>query len=216
VPLFRQYRPPGAGPAQCYTKIFSPKHRFRFIIKAVTVRERATRRCVIGFWGGLFGGQNETLNQNINQSGQVGAFATGLGESSLKQSNKFWQSILSGNSAKTGQVLAPEISAQQKQVQQGEKTAAEFGNRGGGVNSATQAAQGQARGNIVNLVGSLQSGAASSLAEQGSGLLSQGLQGIGMQAGLSQERLNNWKNSILGQGLQYGAGYAEGFGLGKM
>ena len=182
----------------------------------MTVRERATRRCVIGFWGGLFGGQNETLNQNINQSGQVGAFATGLGESSLKQSNKFWQSILSGNSAKIGQVLAPEISAQQKQVQQGEKTAAEFGNRGGGVNSATQAAQGQARGNIVNLVGSLQSGAASSLAEQGSGLLSQGLQGIGMQAGLSQERLNNWKNSILGQGLQYGAGYAEGFGLGKM
>ena len=170
----------------------------------------------MGFWGSLFGGQNKTLDQNLGTFGQIGGFGTSLGESNLGQSSKFWSSILSGNSAKQAQVLAPEISAQQKQLQQGEKTAAEFHNRGGGVNSATQSAQGEARGNIVNLIGKLQTTAAGNLQSSGSDLLSKGMEAFDEQTQLSQEQMQNWANSIFGMGLTTAAGAAEGFALGKI
>ncbi|HEX5426657.1 MAG TPA: hypothetical protein VFW94_24305 [Candidatus Acidoferrales bacterium] len=168
----------------------------------------------MGFWGGLFGGQNKGLNQGINQASGISGFATSLGESGLTRSNKFWSNILSDNSAKIAKALAAPISTQQKQVQQGEKTAAEFHNRGGGVNSATQSAQGEARGNIVNLVGNLQSSAASNLAATGGSLLNLGLDATGEMAQLSQMQLENWKNSIFGKGISTGIGTAEGFGMG--
>lgn len=165
----------------------------------------------MSFWSGIFGGSSPGLKQSINQFSGYSGFASGLGENNLRQSSNFWNSILSGNSAKIGQVLAPEISAQQKQLQQGEKTAAEFHNRGGGMNSATQAAQGEARGNITNLVGSLQSGAASNLASSGSNLLSQAMEASGETASLSEEQLNNWRSSILGSAITGAVNYGESF-----
>lgn len=172
-----------------------------------------TGACAMGFWS-IFTGNSPGLTQATNQFNQIGGFGTSLGESNLGQSSKFWSSILSGNSAKQAQVLAPEISAQQKQLQQGEKTAAEFHNRGGGVNSTTQAAQGEARGNITNLIGNLQTTAAGNLQSSGSNLLSQAMEATGESAALSEEQLNNWQNSIFGKAISGGIGAAEGFGLG--
>lgn len=173
----------------------------------------------MGFFSGLFGGSDPTINQNMRVFGGIGGFATGLGESNLGKSSKFWSSILSGNSAKQAQVLAPEISAQQKQIQQGEKTAAEFHNRGGGVNSSVQSALGEGRGNITNLIGSLQTTAAGNLQSSGSNLLSQGMEAFGEQSALSEQQLENWRNSILGGaitgGVAIGLGAAgKGAGLG--
>lgn len=170
----------------------------------------------MSFWGSIFGGQNKTLDQNIGTFGQIGGFGTSLGESNLGQSSKFWSSILSGNSAKQAQVLAPEISAQQKQLQQGEKTASEFHNRGGGVNSAVQGGLAEARGNITNLLGNLQTTAAGNLQSSGSDLLSKGMEAFGEQSALSEEQMQNWQNSIFGQGIGFGAGFLEGKGLGKL
>lgn len=84
------------------------------------------------------------------------------------------------------------------------------------MNSAVQSAQGKARGNIVNLIGNLTSSAASNLATTGGNLLSLGLDATGEMAQLSQEQLENWKSSILGQGTSFGAGFLEGKGLGKL
>lgn len=170
----------------------------------------------MGFFSSLFGGANPTINQNLGTFGQIGGFGTSLGESNLGQSSKFWSSILSGNSAKQAQVLAPEISTQQKQLQQGEKAASEFHNRGGGVNSAVQAGQGEARGNIVNLLGKLQTTAAGNLQSSGSDLLSKGMEAFDEQTQLSQEQMQNWANSIFGMGLTTAAGAAEGFAMGKI
>lgn len=168
----------------------------------------------MGFWSGLFGGKSEGLDQAINQFSGYSGFASGLGESNLRQGSKFWSDILSNNSGRIAQAIAPEISTQQKQIQQGEKTAAEFHNRGGGVNSSVQAALGEGRGAITNLVGSLQTGAASNLTSSGSNLLSQAMEASGEGAALSEEQLRNWEGSILGKAITGGAGAAEGFGLG--
>lgn len=170
----------------------------------------------MSFWGSLFAGQNRTLDQGINAFGGIGGFATGLGESNIRQGSKFWSDILSGNSARKAQAIAPEISAQAKQLQQGEKTASEFHNRGGGVNSAVQAGLGEARGNINDLVGKLQTTAAGNLESSGSNLLSQGMEAFGEQSALSEEQMQNWERSILGQGIGFGAGFLEGKGLGKL
>ena len=67
---------------------------------------------------------------------------------------------------------------------------------------------------ITNLIGSLTGGAASSLTSSGSSLLSTGLSGYGEQAGLSQEQMQNWANSILGRGITGAVSSAESFGLG--
>lgn len=173
----------------------------------------------MGFWSGLFGGKSEGLNQAINQFSGYSGFASGLGESNLRQGSKFWSDILSKNSGRIAQAIEPEISAQQKQVQQGEKTAAEFHNRGGGVNSSVQSALGEARGNITDLVGKLQTGAASSLTSSGSDLLSKAMESSGETAALSEQQLENWRNSILGGaitgGVAIGLGAAgKGAGLG--
>ncbi len=69
----------------------------------------------MSFWGSLFGGSNPTLNQDIGQFGQIGGFATGLGESNLSQASNFWSSILSGDQSKIAKTLGPEIGAIQQQ-----------------------------------------------------------------------------------------------------
>ena len=75
----------------------------------------------MSFWGSLFGGQNKTLNSDMNQFGQIGGFATGLGESNLSQASNFYSSLLSGDPSKQAKALGPEIGAIQQQGQQAKK-----------------------------------------------------------------------------------------------
>lgn len=170
----------------------------------------------MSFWTSLLGGSNPTLNRDINQFGQIGSFATGLGESNLSQASNFMSSILSGNQSKIGKVLGPEISNIKGQGEQSKLQTAQFGNRGGGSNASMQMADDKSRASINSMISSLLGSSASGLASSGSSLLGQGMQAYGQQAGLSQERVQNWANSILGRGITGAAGAAESFGLGAL
>jgi hypothetical protein len=165
----------------------------------------------VSWFGSLFGGQNPTLNSTINQSGSIGGFATGMGESDLTAGSNWMNSIISGDPTKIAQALAPAISGQQGQVSQAKKGLAEFGTRSGGTASATANLDSGARGNIINLVGGLQSGTASNLTGTGSNLLNTGLGAYNQQAQLSQQQMQNWSNSILGKGISGAVNYAESF-----
>lgn len=129
----------------------------------------------------------------LNSSSQ---FATGLGQKNLTQSSEFFSNLLNDPT----KALAPEISAQQKQVGQANKTNAEFGTRSGGTAAAGQAADSTARGNIINLMGNTQTGAASSLATTGSNLLSSGMSGE--EAGFNEagtiqkQKASQWSDLI--------------------
>ena len=168
----------------------------------------------MSFWGSLFGGQNKTLNSDMNQFGQIGGFATGLGESNLSQASNFYSSLLSGDPSKQAKALGPEIGAIQQQGQQARNTTSQFGNRSGGGNAWMQMAGDQSRGSINNMISSLLGGAANSLGSMGGNLLSQGTAAYGQQLAASQQQMENWSNSILGRGITGGVAAAESFGLG--
>lgn len=170
----------------------------------------------MSFFGSLFGGSNPTLNKDMNQFGQIGGFATGVGMSDTTASSNFMQSLLSGDSSKIGQLLAPQISSMQKQGQQQKQGVAQFGNRSGGNNSSVQGVDDSTRADIGSMISSLTGGAASGLASQGSSLLGTGLQATGAQVDASQMQMKNWMDSFLGQGIGGAIGGAEGFGLGKL
>jgi hypothetical protein len=152
----------------------------------------------------------------MNKFGQVGDFATGLGESNISKGSQFFSDIVSGDPSKIAKSLGPEISSVQTGIQQQKKTSAEFGNRSGGTNAANQNAVDKGRGTITNMIASLLGSSASSLLSSGSTLLGQGTAAYGNQVDASQLQMQNWSNSILGMGLSQGAGFAEGFGLGKV
>jgi hypothetical protein len=168
----------------------------------------------MGFWGSLFGGSNPTLNSDINQFGQIGGFATGLGEKNLSQASNFWSSILSGDPTQTAKSLAPQISTIEQQAQQQRNTGAQFGNRSGGTNASNQMIGDQATGSINNMISSLLGSSASNLGNSGAGLLSQGASAYGAQEQASQQRMQNWMNSILGKGITGAVQAGESAGLG--
>ncbi|MHB1952129.1 MAG: hypothetical protein ACYCOU_00150 [Sulfobacillus sp.] len=136
----------------------------------------------------LVGGNPAQTEQN--QFGGLATYGTKTGEGATTAANNYYYGILSGNPEEIAQTLAPEISAGQQQVQQQAQTNAEFGNRGGGTNSSTQAAKSQERGNIINLIGGAQQGAAAGEAGLGSNMLSQASGNLGQEAQLA----TNWRN----------------------
>jgi len=168
----------------------------------------------MGFWGSLFGGSNPTLNSDIKQFGQIGSFATNLGESSMTKSKDYWSSLLSGDASKSAKALAPQISASKVAGQQQNKTGAEQGTRSGGTAASTAATNDTTRANITKLLGSLTSNAASSLGSLGSSALNTGISALSQQEQASQQQMENWSNSILGKGITGGVSAAESFGLG--
>lgn len=141
-------------------------------------------------------GPSSQENGQYNLLNSSSQFATGLGQNNLTQSSEFFSNLLN-NPMKA---LAPEVSAGQKQVQQQAKTNAEFGNRGGGTNASTQAAASGERGNIINLMGQTQTGAASSLASSGSSLLSAGMggeeAGFGEAKTIQGQKASQWSDLI--------------------
>jgi len=157
----------------------------------------------MSFFSSLFGGSNPTLSKDINQFGQIGKFATGLGEQNLAQSSNFMSSILSGDQSKISKVLGPEINSIKGQGQQSKLSASQFGNRSGGTNASMQMADDNSRASINNMISSLLGSSASGLASSGSSLLGQGMSATSQEA-----------NSILGKGITSGVSAAESFGLG--
>jgi hypothetical protein len=169
-----------------------------------------------GFFSSIFGGSNPTLSKNIKQFGDIGSFATNMGESSLTAGTNFEQGILSGDATKVMQTLAPEISAGKKAAQEQNKTSAEMGTRSGGTTAGNAARDDTLHGQIVNLLGSLTGDAAKTLLSSGSTLLNQGTAAFQTQDAASQQQMENWSSSLFGKAMTSAASAAESFGLGKL
>ena len=132
----------------------------------------------MSFFGDLFTGSNNNLDNDINQSGQVAGFGTSVGEGDINAASGFYNDLLSGNQAKEAQVLAPEISGVQQRGQQQIQTAGEFGNRSGGTNASAQNNIDSQRSEVNDMIAKLTGGAASGLAGIGTSTLGLGLQAI--------------------------------------
>jgi hypothetical protein len=167
----------------------------------------------MGWWDSLFTGNNPTLSANIQKTGAIGDWATGQGEKNVGTASNFWNSILSGDSSKISQSLAPEISSAKTSANQDMKTTAMFGGRSGGTAASNAATKDSIHGYITNLIGSLTGNAASSLASTGGGLLSTGLSAYGQQEQADAARMQNWSDSILGLGVTHAVGAGISAGL---
>jgi len=170
----------------------------------------------MGFFSSLFGGQNETLNANIAKTGAIGDFSTGMGEKNLTTASDFWNSILSGDSSKQMAVLNPAISSVKTSTAQENKSTAEMGTRSGGNAASTAATNDKVHDYITKLIGDLTGKAAGEVGSIGSNQLNVGLEALGKQTDMSQQRMQNWSDSILGLGVTKAAGAAEGMALGAL
>lgn len=153
---------------------------------------------MFGFLKGLFGGSNPTLNKNIEKFGSEGDFAQGIGQGDVTAASKWYRNILSGDPTKEAEAIAPEAAAAQQQSQQAKKTGAEFGNRGGGTAASTAALDSETRGQLIKLLGGLESGAASGAASLGTSEQGIALSAQDMQDKAAQQKMENEQNSILG------------------
>lgn len=168
----------------------------------------------MGFWGGLLTGQNTTLNSDINQMGGMASFLNNTGTKDVATSSNFMNTLLSGDSSNVSKLLAPQIEGIQKRNQQQKQQLGEFGGRSGGTTGAMLASDDDVHAQINDMVAKLTGSAVSNLGTQGAGLLYQGANDLSAQAGMSQQQLENWKNSIFGKGLSTAAQGAEAFGMG--
>ena len=164
----------------------------------------------------LFAGQNKDLNTDIGATGAIAGNATSIGTKDLTTGSNWMNAIVSGDATKTAQALAPQISAAKTSAANSNKTAAMFGTRSGGTAASTAATTDKLHADITNLIGSLTGGAASGLANLGSSLLGQGLDAYKTQADLSQLRMQNWSDSILGKGITSGVAFGESYGLNSL
>jgi hypothetical protein len=170
----------------------------------------------MSFWGSLFGGQNQTLSSDMSKTGAIGDFSSDQGQKNTSAGSNFYQSLLSGDSSKVAQALAPQISAEKTSLQSDQKKNAITGTRSGGTAASNAAASDKVHSDITSLTGSLSGEAAKTLLSSGDSLLSKGLGAYQQQAGMSQQQMENWSNSILGMGVTSGVGAVESFGLGKV
>ena len=168
------------------------------------------------WFSSLFTGQDPTLNSAIGSLSSTGGWATNQGQQNVSAGSNFLRAITGGDISKIMQVLSPEINAAKGAASQQNKTQEEFGGRSGGTAAGTAARSDTVHSDITNLIGSLTGGAASGLLSSGQGLLSTGIGATGAAAGLSEDQVNQWANSILGLGLTKAAGYGLGFGLSKI
>jgi hypothetical protein len=123
--------------------------------------------CVIGFFSGLFGGSNSTLDKNIPAFESSAGFASGVGQGDVTAASKWYDSILSGDPTKMAEAVAPETSAIQGQAQQEKNKLAQFAPRSGGTTAAVAGLDANTRAQIIKLLGGLQSGAAGNLSSLG-------------------------------------------------
>jgi hypothetical protein len=156
----------------------------------------------MSFWSSMFGGSNPTLNQGINQAGQISGFGQAQGEGLLTSAGNFFSTLMGGNPAQTAKLLSPQIQANQQQAQQAKQTAAQFTNRSGGTNAAAQTIDDKTRANISDMISKLTGEAATASADMGKGLLDTGIAALNQQVNFSQGQMQNWANSIFGNAMR--------------
>jgi hypothetical protein len=140
--------------------------------------------------------QGETGATNALQGGA--AFATSQGENLLGNSSAFINALLSGDTSKISQLLAPQIGAIQGQANQAKATSAQFGTRSGGQAAYGQTIDDKARASVNDMVSNLTSGAISEGASLGSNLLGQGMGGFegvfNQQNTMQNQRASKWND----------------------
>lgn len=141
------------------------------------------------------------------------AFSGTQGEGLVSQDSALISAILSGNQAKIGQLLAPQISNVAKNANQKTQTNAEFGTRSGGTNASNQNTMDTARSTVNDLISNLTNGAMGAAGSLGSSLLGQSMKGYGavfdQNLAMQNQQASKWND--LGSGI---ASLAEaGFGL---
>lgn len=127
-----------------------------------------------GFFG-IGAGPSSAQIADAGALGSIAGFATSEGESDIMSSDKFWQAILSGDPGQIAKVMGPAMSAANKQSQQANMTAAQFGNRSGGTNAGAASRSDTTRSQIDEMISKLTGSAAGALGSSGSGLLGTGL-----------------------------------------
>lgn len=153
--------------------------------------------------GGLVGGIFDLMSGDPaagqeQQLGTLGTTQTSTGENLVTPAATYYENILSGDQGKIAQSLAPEISAGQGQVEQAALQGSNFGTRSGGTAAASRAAEDANRGNIINLVGGLQSGAAAGAASLGTNQESLGAGNINDVAQMRTARQNQAMSDVSG------------------
>lgn len=167
--------------------------------------------------GGLVGSifdlaSGDPTKEQEGQLGDLSNFTSNTGQGAINAAQTYDLGILSGDPAQVAKTLAPEISSGAQSVQQQAMTNAQFGNRGGGTNASTQGAQSNERGNIINLEGGLQQGAAAAEAGIGTNLLSQATGNITADAGLkstNQQRESSDVGGIAQGAAEIASGFAD-------
>lgn len=138
-----------------------------------------------GFASGLF--DLFAGNPAAKEQQQFGGFADwgiGEGEGDATTASTYFNNVLTDPT----KALAPEIAADQGQIEQQRLTDANFGNRSGGTNATTQNAEGAGRGDIIKLMGDEQGKAAGEIGTLGTTLTGQGENALGSEANLAETR----------------------------
>jgi hypothetical protein len=159
-----------------------------------------------GFLSSIFTGNSPGLTQATNNLGSLAGYTGNTGQTATNAATGYDLGILSGDPTKIAQTLAPEIKAGQDQAQQNKNTVAQFGNRGGGMNSVMAGLDDATRGKLISLMGGLQQGAAGQLGNLGVANTGQAIQGNTAAGQLSNEELQNQLNSIFGSTISSGIG----------
>jgi hypothetical protein len=163
----------------------------------------------VSFLGSVFGGQNPTLNSQIPMLTAMSGSLSKTGTTNLNDASSYFHKILGGDYSS----LSPQIQSIRNQGNQSFAQMFNFGNRSGGTNSAAQTVGDRTATGVNNLISAATSGAASNIGSLGSTMLNAGLQSSNMAVSDSQMQMQNYINSILGQGMSMGAGFLEGKGL---
>ena len=165
-----------------------------------------------GFLSGIFTGSNPGLHKAQENLGSLAGYSSNTGEQGTNAAMDYNLGLLSGDPTKVAQTLAPEIKTLGEQAQQNKNTVAQFGNRGGGMNSVMASLDDATRAKLIDLMGRLRQGAAQNLGQLGTANLGMGLEGNMDAAKVAQMEHENQNNSLL-SGVLSGLG---GIGLGKI
>lgn len=143
--------------------------------------------------GGLVSGlfdlfSGDPAKAQENQLQQLGDYESGIGKAGTTAAMNYYLGILSGDPTKTAETLSPEISTSQQHGQQAKNALAEFSPRSGGTAAAASNIDASGRGNIINLLGGLQQGAASNAGSLGTSNLNMSSGNINDVAGYKTAR----------------------------
>lgn len=147
---------------------------------------------------GIDMGPSNAENTQYNNLSGLSSTVANEGLSDLSQSQGFMSAILSGDPAKIGQVLGPQIQAIQQQGQQQKQTNAQFHNRSGGTNASNQTVGDKVTSGVNNLVSSLTGTALNGLNNTGLSLVNTGANGFSTAFGeadtMQQQNAAKWND----------------------